>query len=222
MTAETLINVSIPTLAPDETVGSALDAMADLAMVELPLVNVETGHFIGMLSEQLLLAVPNADILLGALPPTSGTAVRAADHILAVLANAAATGQTLIAVTDVDTTYIGAIQIQDLATRLGQGIALQLPGGILELSVAERDYSLSQISRLVESNEAKILTSYIEADTEDRSRLRVILRINQTDLTRIIATLERFSYNVTASYHMAEATPLDQERLDSLLKYLSI
>jgi len=92
----------------------------------------------------------------------------------------------------------------------------------LVLSVKVHDYSLAEIARLVESNEAKILTSYIENDELDPIYLRVVLRINQTDLTRVIATLERFGYVISNSFHQATSPTVDQERFDALMRYLGV
>jgi len=52
--------------------------------------------------------------------------------------------------------------------------------------------------------------------------LLVHLKINIPDLTRVVATLERFDYQVIEVHHKSEVTSLDQERLDQLMKYLGI
>jgi hypothetical protein len=61
-----------------------------------------------------------------------------------------------------------------------------------------------------------------EADPLAQERLIVHLKINQKDLSRIVATLERFDYQVVEVHHKSESTSLDQERLDLLMKYLGI
>ena len=72
------------------------------------------------------------------------------------------------------------------------GVAGQ--GSILVLTMEERDYSLSQISRYVEENNAKILSAHVIADEHDPYRIRLTLRLNTDNLARIKATLERFSH----------------------------
>jgi hypothetical protein len=52
--------------------------------------------------------------------------------------------------------------------------------------------------------------------------LLVTLKINQIDISRIIATFERFNYEIAAKYHQALAfDDVEQERLGLLFKYLS-
>ncbi|NJO00896.1 MAG: hypothetical protein HC880_03685 [Bacteroidia bacterium] len=85
-----------------------------------------------------------------------------------------------------------------------------------------RDYSLTEISRLVESNNAKILSTHISRDKEDYTKLRVTLKINKIDLNRIVATFERFNYRIIAKFQSADNVEMDKERIDLLFKYLNI
>lgn len=221
MRAETFINHTLPRVAPQDTVADVLEVMADTANPELPLVT--EGRFGGVLSEETLSALPTDEVKVSDLAPTGMAAVVQADqHFFDVLRVAADAKTHLVGVTDADGLYLGSIPLSDLGVNLGNSLAMQAPGGVLVLSVKERDYSLAEIARLVESNEAKILATYVEADEGDYQYLRVILRINKTDLTRVIATLERFGYNIIAQFHQSESPDIDQERLDSLLRFLDI
>jgi DNA-binding MarR family transcriptional regulator len=101
-------------------------------------------------------------------------------------------------------------------------LAFQSEGGILVIAVSVNDYSLSEISRLVESNQAKILSVIVESDPYSPQRLFVHLKINEKDLSRIVATLERFEYQVIEVHQTTNTISLDKERLDMLMKYLGI
>jgi len=100
--------------------------------------------------------------------------------------------------------------------------ANQATGGILVLSLKEIDYSLAEISRLIESNETKILSSFVAVDEYDSAMIKLTLKLNKTDLSRVIATLERFSYKIIAQFQETELLSNDKERLDLLLRYLNI
>ena len=84
------------------------------------------------------------------------------------------------------------------------------------------DYSLAEISRLVEENHAKILSSIVKEDPLDPGKLRLTLKINQLDLSRIVATLERFGYKVIGRYHETKVLGDEKDRIDMLLRYLDI
>jgi hypothetical protein len=116
---------------------------------------------------------------------------------------------------------VGVITISDTLTAFARS-SMQEPGGILVLLMDERDYSLSEVSRLVESNDAKILSSYVCTDKTDATRIKLTIKINRNDLSRIIATFERFSYNIVAKFHHTQGNEDDKERIDLLLRYLNM
>jgi len=91
------------------------------------------------------------------------------------------------------------------------------------LSMDLIDYSLAEICRYVEENNAKVISSIMIEDPMDKGKIKITLKINQLDLSRIVATLERFSYRVIGRYQETNtANSGEQERLDLLLKYLDI
>jgi acetoin utilization protein AcuB len=128
----------------------------------------------------------------------------------------------MVAVLNEDSTYTGVITVQDTLTSFAQTAAVQLPGGILVLSMNHVDYSLAEISRLIEENHAKILSSIVKEDPLDPGKLRLTLKINQLDLSRVVATLERFNYKVIGRYQENRPVAGEKDRIDMLLRYLDI
>ena len=76
--------------------------------------------------------------------------------------------------------------------------AMKMPGGIIVLELYAHDYSMAQIARIVEDNDAKILGCYVASAT-DSIKLEVTLKINQTDLTSVIRSFQRYDYTVKTS-----------------------
>ena len=74
-----------------------------------------------------------------------------------------------------------------------------MPGGIIVLEMNAHDYSLAQIARIVEDNDAKIMSSHVTS-IANSIKIEVTLKINQTDLTSIIRSFMRFDYNIKASF----------------------
>ena len=90
------------------------------------------------------------------------------------------------------------------------------------LEITERDYSLSQIAQIVESNNIKVLSLYITSPP-DSTRLEVTLKVNSTDLASLIRTFERYNYDVKT--WITSDDSMDRfysERFDLLMKYLNI
>ena len=83
------------------------------------------------------------------------------------------------------------------------------------------EYSLSEISRLVETNDAHIINVYITSSKRTKE-LHVTIKVNTSELEAIIATFNRFEYEVRASYQETDHIDVMKERYDSLMNYLKI
>ncbi len=83
------------------------------------------------------------------------------------------------------------------------------------------DYSLAEIAQIVESNNAKILSSYITSGP-DSTEMEVTLKINKSNLDAILRTFERYEYNVTASYQKSKYQDDLKNRYDELMNYLKL
>lgn len=143
-------------------------------------------------------------------------------HIFEVLVNFRKADLPVLPVFSDGKKYEGIIQLENVINAIADSYSFQSEGGILVLSVPAIQYSLSEITRLIESNEAKVFAVVVEADPFTHEKLIVHLKINKTDLSRIISTLERFEYHILDAHHQSETTSLDEERLAQLLKYLGI
>ncbi|MDF1867471.1 MAG: CBS domain-containing protein, partial [Saprospiraceae bacterium] len=94
-------------------------------------------------------------------------------------------------------------------------------GSIVVLEIGRRDYSMTEISRIVESEGAVILSSFITSE-QDANLIEVTIKINRQNIQNIISTFERFNYSIKASFNEQEYLESLQERYDSLMSYLSI
>jgi hypothetical protein len=115
--------------------------------------------------------------------------------------------------------YMGCTNIFELMTTIANTASIKEKGGILVLEVSQSDYSMSQIGQIVESNNAKILSSTILSNPSSTS-LDVTLKINQEDLTHIIRTFERYDYVVKAEYQNGMGSDDLKWRYDTLMNYL--
>ncbi|SHH99374.1 CBS domain-containing protein [Chryseolinea serpens] len=221
MIAEDLINHMIPPLKGSDDAHKAIVWMEEFRCNFLPV--VEESKLLGFISEEIILEANDIDKrvkdfnLVG-----QNCFVHLDTHFYDILKVAADNKLQVVAVLNEEQSYTGLITVQDTLTSFAQTAAVQLPGGILVLSMNHVDYSLAEISRLVEENHAKILSSIVKEDPLDPGKLRLTLKINQLDLSRIVATLERFGYKVIGRYHETKALGDEKDRIDMLLRYLDI
>jgi CBS domain-containing protein len=219
--AEDLINHMIPPLKASDDAHKAIVWMEEFRCLHMPV--VEDGKLLGFISEEIILEsneiekkVKDFDLV------GPGCYVHMNAHFYDILKVAADNKLQVVAVLDEEERYNGIITVQDTLTSFAQTAAVQMPGGILVLSMNHNDYSLSEISRLIEENRARILSSIVKEDPLDPGKIRLTLKLNELDLSRIVATLERFNYRVIGRYQETKTSGSEKERIDMLLRYLDI
>lgn len=222
MCAKDFINPLVPPLKPTDTVGRALAWMEEFRVHQLPL--VDGGAYKGMFSETALYdANLSPDTLLGSLQPDfTNCFVTEDQHFYDVIRTAEFCKVQTVPVLSNERLFKGVVVLRDTVGALARAFATQNPGGIIVLSMPAHNYSLAEISRLVEYNNAKILSSYVEPDPYDPRMVKVTLKLSVMEISRVIATLERFGYHVAACFNENEEINIYRERLDILSKYLGI
>jgi predicted transcriptional regulator len=119
-----------------------------------------------------------------------------------------------------DGKYIGSITHQSIISSLASIVAIQESGGVIILEMNKKEYAMSEISQIVESNSARILSAYI-TDVDDRNIIKITLKLNVVDIAPIIKTFERYKYNVAASYNQSENRDNLDDRYNLLMRYLN-
>jgi CBS domain-containing protein len=222
MIAEELINHMIPPLKVSDDAHKAIVWMEEFRCNHLPV--IDEGKLMGFISEEIILEANDIEKPLKDFGLVSKEcAVHNETHVYDILRVASDHKLQIVAVLNEEDQYIGVITIQDVMTSFAQSAAIQMPGGIIVLSMNLIDYSLAEIARLVEENNAKIISFMMVEDPLDKGKIKLTLKINQEDLSRVIATLERFNYRIIARYQENRSDPSNEkERLDMLMRYLNI
>ncbi|MDN5201556.1 CBS domain-containing protein [Fulvivirgaceae bacterium BMA10] len=221
MIAIEIINQMIPPLKTSDSAEMAMRWMEELRTNQLPV--LDNGFYQGLISEEIILEENDLKKKVGDYPLVGKNCyVYFHQHIYEILKVASDNQVEIIAVLDEDNQFHGVINMEDTITAFAQTAAVQSPGGIIVLSLNQIDYSLAEISRLIEADNAKILSSCITNDVLDPSKIKLTLKLNITNLSHIIATLERFGYKIIARFHETKQTTSDKERLDILMRYLDI
>ena len=221
MVAEELINDMVPALTLKDNAEKAIFWMEELRTKYLPV--IDHAQFRGFISEEAIFE--NNDIgkeLSGIKLIGENCYLNHSQHFFEAIKLYRENNIDMAAVLDDNGNYLGVITIEDIIKAFSQITAIQSPGGIIVISIRQIDYTLSEIVRLIEENDAKVLSTYLKNDPEDESKILLTLKINTTNLTRIIATLERFEYNIIAKYQETPDKITDFDRLDLLMKYINI
>lgn len=222
MLATTLINPMIPALKLTDQVNTALDWMDEFRTSQL--VVSDSGIYKGIVSQDILFDIHDTSETLSRVIIQHEDIYALEDqHPYELLRLVNEFGLTIIPVVRDGKALTGSILLNDLVEQFVNELGVQEKGAVLVLRVAERDYSLAEISRLIESNGTKILSSYYSSSESSHplQESRLTLKLNRTHITPIIATLERFGYDILEAHANDPIETLDQERLDMLLRYLA-
>lgn len=222
MIAQELLSTTLPVVTDAVPLERAYHWMEELNLRQLPV--ALQGQYAGMvlLDDLLEREFSDRETQLAELLRYPKVCVGEQSHLLELLRLAAEDNLEVVPVVDAQGGYVGGIIVRELLPLLGRMMGAGGFSAILELRVEAMHYSLAEISRLVEVNSAKVLSAWVLPE-DDARMWRVVLRLNSHEqLPYVLATFERFNYQVL--YHSGEHPVIDQsrERLSMLLRYLEM
>ncbi len=220
MIAKDLLSELIPPLKTSDTGNQALQWMEIFRISHLPIVNEK--ELLGLISDSDIFDLNSPDEPIGNHQLSLTTPYVFEDqHIFEVVEKVAENKLTLIPVLNNKKEYIGPITLQDLLSGLAKVTNVEKHGAIIVLEMNIRDYSLVQLSQIVESEEAKIISLYT-SNSEDSTKIDVTIKINQDDVSRIISSLNRFNYIIKHTFlNSSDLNDFYQDRLDSFFRFLN-
>lgn len=220
MIVNSLISDTVPSVKSTDLATRALDWMGEFKLSQLPI--VDEGRYIGMVTEDELLDMGELESSVGDLRNHlwESTYIYEGNHIYDAIEIMNKFNLEVLPVLDDEGRFMGVVTIRDLVQSMGRLFAVHEPGGILVLEIPQNSYVPSEIGRIAESADAKVLSLYLSQDPQHN--LLVTLKLNIEDLSRVVATFERFKYKVVRTYHKASYRDDLQRNYEALLKYLDI
>jgi len=194
--------------------------MAEFRVNHLPIVN--ENQFLGLVSDEDLFEVQDVNVAVGSLSLSiHNPFVYEYQHIYDVIRLFYEQKLSLIPVLDTNKNYKGLISINTMMEYVATITSVKEPGGIIILEITNRNNSLAHISQIVESDNAQILSSYVQS-FPDSTKLEITLKLNRTDLSSIIASFLRYDYHVKATFNDIKSDDGTSDRYDQLMNYLDI
>ncbi len=219
MRAKDILSKLVMPLKPSDPGSLALSWMEDYGLTHLPVVDKDT--FLGLVKNADIYSLDDMDKSLNTEKiPLLRSYVYHDVHLYEVIRTVAAENLTLIPVLDYHDHYVGSITTHEIVGAMAKFTSITQPGGIIVLEISAQQYSISEIARIIESNDAKILSSSVTS-AENSTQLEVTLKLNVMDLSSVIQTLNRYDYIVKASFtEESQYDSLLSERYESLMKFL--
>ena len=142
-------------------------------------------------------------------------------HLLSALTHLKTLNVSLMAVLDENGVYQGVLKTRDVVKALSSSLSIKNSGSIIVLHVKPIDYSLSDLSRIIEYSDAKILGFFI-FEVEGSDELEIHLKLNTTILKHVLATLERYDYKVVRYFNREDPADDMDLRYENLMKFIDV
>lgn len=214
------ITKEIPVLKSYDTAEYALALMDDFKTLQLPLVK-DDNIYQSLVSEKDLLIMPLLSDPIRE-PVLFAPAIHENTGLHAALTLMTRYRLYVLPVVDAEGQYVGSITREKMLEALAELCGANTAGSVIVLEMFPQDYVLSDIARIVESNNAHIVNLLSSTD-RDTGRLSITVKINLEDASPVIRSFERFNY--TVSYHYMEEGTVDeilQRRMSELIYYMNI
>lgn len=119
-----------------------------------------------------------------------------------------------------DNSYLGYYELEDVVKFLYETPFLKDQGGIIVVEKNAVDYSIGQITQIVESNNGKLLGLFISDASAEK--VQVTIKMALGPMNDIIQTFRRYNYEIVSEHQEDNYMNSLKERSEYLDKYLNI
>ncbi|WP_428230084.1 CBS domain-containing protein [Flavobacterium sp.] len=201
-----------------ETIASVQDFFADLNFSHFPV--LENGIFIGSIAADDVETFDTDKKVIDYKYTLERCFARKSMLWLDVLEVFAKNHTNVVSVLDENNNYIGYYEMEDIMKFFQETPFLKEQGGIIIVQKGLLDYSMGQVTQIVESNNGKILGCFVsEADLEN---VQITIKIGVGPMNEIIQTYRRYGYEIISEHQEDAYINSLKERSDYLDKYLNI
>lgn len=221
MLAQDLVSDNFASVAVTDSLEKVDALMDEYKVAHLPV--IDQNVYQGLIAERF---VRNADdpiqLLKSQLNNLLVLSVTENQHIYEVIDIVARFELTLLPVVSQEKVLKGCITLPDLIRNFNLLTAAGQPGAILVIKMVMQDYSPTLISRIIEDNQAKIISLYVISDPVSQD-LTLTVKINTQETSSIVRSLDRFGYTVqTFSLSDSQLDDFYRSRYEELMKYMNI
>lgn len=219
MLASSIAISNFPLLHFEDKAAFALQCMEDYDVQHLPLVKED--HFIGLVNKDDVLNLDEHQTLIHLADQIVRIGILGSMHFTAALNLFSKNELSLLPVLNEQQECTGVILQKNLNDILAKFLGVDHPGAILVLSVSPYQYSLAELSRLVETNNAQITQLNTNFD-EATGSLIITIKLNKEAADVIIATLQRYNYQIVHFFGNTIMHNDIEDHYHHLMNYLDV
>jgi Mg/Co/Ni transporter MgtE len=126
----------------------------------------------------------------------------------------------IVPVLDENNRYVGYFELAVIIKFFRETPFIKEAGGIIIVKKALNDYSMSQITQIVESNNGKLLGLFVS--NSDNETIEITMKVTLGVINDIVQTFRRYNYEIISEHNEDNYINNLKERADYLDKYLNI
>ncbi|WP_442267559.1 CBS domain-containing protein [Tenacibaculum sp. ZS6-P6] len=126
----------------------------------------------------------------------------------------------IIPVLDENQNYIGYYDLRDILDVFTDSPFMHQDNETLIVAKSKSDFSMSQVSQIVESNKAKLLGLYVSKENVDN--VEITIKLSSEEMNEVIQTFRRYDYSVVSQHEDDSYLEELKDRANYLRKYLDM
>lgn len=202
----------------NQTVGHALSLAQEFNLSHVPI--FEGLSFIGNLSKEILEDNEESTKLSELKEFNEFFYMTSNGSLLEAVQNFHTYTTNLQVVLSSELKYMGLLMIDDVISALSVMPFIAEPGAIIIVEVSQKQYSISEIAKIAESNNARIIGLFVVSYQQDT--IRIAIKLISESLASVGETFERFNYTVLHKFFNDEKEEMIKDRYEMLMKFLDI
>lgn len=200
------------------TIGDVKLMFSQLSYTHIPIKNNE--DFVGCISETDAHCFESDIVLSDITYSIESFFVRENNTWLDVLEGFAQNNSNVMPILDLNNHYIGYYELNDVIGLFSETPFFSETGGIIIVEKGLNDYSFSELSQIIESNNAKIYGAFISQIVNDK--VQITVKIGHIGLNDVLQSFRRYGYNIVSGIEEDAYVENLKERSDYLNKYLDL
>lgn len=179
-------------LTTQSTVREALKLCETYPITHIPIVDDE--DYIGCISQTDILTIDNKDeLLINSVEIFEHFQTNDKESLLDVL-KVFADNYTNILPAITNQRYLGYIDLNDVLDAFSQTPFLNSEGVILVIEKNTKDYTMSEVTQIIESNNGIVFGCYESKRSNDK--VEITTKISSQEINEIIQTFRRYNYTI--------------------------
>lgn len=208
-----------PPLHLTDSVGVALQLMEDYEVQHLPVIDAD--NYVGLIARDDIEEMPPQVILQTISFQIFKIAINSSEHFLTAIPLLTNMGVSFLPVLNEGHQLLGELTKDELLKAISILINANQQTGIIEAEIERLHFSMSELIRIVESNDASITSLYIQEGNYEKNIL-ITMKLNRLNIADVIASLQQYNYQINYFFGEDDYQQELKENYDLLMTYLNM